>query len=195
MNDHEATFVEQLGQHLSARGMQRMAGRAWSWLLICDPPEQTAEQLAEALHASRGAISGAMRVLTSAGFVHRGRRRGDRREFFSAPPGAIRRLVANGGTVMAQGREIADEGLALLADRPPEDRARLLEFRDLYAYYEREWPILVARYRADRTEANGGVVPGADRAQPPPGSAVGGPSIPPSRTNQAAGAPERIQRA
>ena len=40
-------------------GMTPMAGRMRGWLLICDPPEQTAAELADALQASRGAISGA----------------------------------------------------------------------------------------------------------------------------------------
>ena len=195
MNEHEAVFVEQLGQHLYARGMQRMAGRVWAWLLICDPLEQTAEQLAHDLHASRGAISGAVRSLTAAGVVQRSRRRGDRREFFSAPPGAIRRMVATSGAVMAQGREIADEGLAMLNDRSPEDRTRLLEFRDLYAYYEREWPLQVARYLADRKEANGPNPAAADRAQPPPAPADRGSSDPAFATTQAAGARERNQPA
>ena len=34
--------------------MTPMAGRMWGWLLICEPPEQTAADLAEALQASRG---------------------------------------------------------------------------------------------------------------------------------------------
>ncbi len=152
MNDHETTFVEELGQHLYSRGMQRMSGRMWAWLLICDPPEQTADDLAEALHASRGAISGAVRDLASVGLIRRGRRRGERREYFSAPPGSIRRTIANLGLLLTHGREIADEGLALLADRPPAVRARLQEFRDAYAYYEREWPRVIERYLDERSD-------------------------------------------
>ncbi|HUT79112.1 MAG TPA: MarR family transcriptional regulator, partial [Polyangia bacterium] len=134
------------------RGMQRMAGRVWAWLLICEPPEQTADDLAQALHASRGAISGAVRDLTTVGLIRRARRRGERREYFSAPPDSIRRLILSGGSMLAQGREIADEGLTLLAARPPAVRARLQEFRDAYAYYEREWPRVIERYLEERIE-------------------------------------------
>ena len=63
-----------------------MAGRMWGWLLICDPPEQTAADLAEALQASRGSISGTARILSRAGMIRRTTRRGDRREYFSARP-------------------------------------------------------------------------------------------------------------
>ena len=38
-----------MGQFLGGYGMTPMAGRMWGWLLLCDPPEQTAAQIAEAL--------------------------------------------------------------------------------------------------------------------------------------------------
>ena len=52
-----------MGQFLGSYGMTPMAGRMWGWLLICEPPEQTAAEIAEALQASRGAISGTARIL------------------------------------------------------------------------------------------------------------------------------------
>ena len=63
MTDQESAFVEEMGQVLASYGMTPMAGRMWGWLLICDPPEQTAADIADALHASRGAISGTARIL------------------------------------------------------------------------------------------------------------------------------------
>ena len=61
MTDGESRFVEEMGQMLASYGMTPMAGRMWGWLLICEPAEQTASEIADALHASRGAISGAVR--------------------------------------------------------------------------------------------------------------------------------------
>ena len=63
MTEGESAFVEEMGQALATYGMTPMAGRMWGWLLICEPPEQTAADLAEALQASRGAISGTARML------------------------------------------------------------------------------------------------------------------------------------
>ncbi len=196
MNDDEAAFVEQLGQHLYGRGMQRMAGRMWAYLLICEPADQTADQLVEALHASRGAISGAARDLANAGVIRRGRRRGERREYFSVPAGSIRRLVGDTGRVLASGREIADEGLALLAGQPPAVRERLQEFRDIYAYYEREWPRVVERYLEDRNGPDRPVANSADRAIPPPAvGAIERAGASTNATGRATGAPGRNQTA
>ena len=76
MTDGESRFVEEMGQVLASYGMTPMAGRMWGWLMICEPAEQTAAEIAEALHASRGAISGTARLLANAGLIRRSTRRG-----------------------------------------------------------------------------------------------------------------------
>ena len=92
MTEDQAVFVEAMGQFLGSSGMTPMSGRMWGWLLICDPPEQSAADLALELKASRGSISGTARILTTAGLIHRSTRRGDRREYFSVPAGGFESL-------------------------------------------------------------------------------------------------------
>jgi DNA-binding transcriptional regulator GbsR (MarR family) len=151
----ESQFVEEMGQFLGSLGMTPMAGRMWGWLLICEPEEQTAADLAEALQASRGAISGTARILANAGLIRRGTKRGDRREYFSAPPEALDSMLASAGALYRQMREIAERGLAATADRPPQARARLTEFRDVMTFVEQEVPRLVRGFLADRASAKG----------------------------------------
>lgn len=146
MNGDEAAFVEAMGQFLGSSGMTPMSGRMWAWLLICDPPEQTAADLAEALKASRGAISGTARLLATAGMIRRTMKRGDRREYFSVPPGTFVTLLDSAGASYRRFREITDVGLAALHGRPPAARERLQEVHDAYAFFEREMPALVERF-------------------------------------------------
>ena len=118
MRDAESAFVEEMGQALASYGMTPMAGRMWGWLLICDPPEQTAADLAEALHASRGSISGTARILASAGMIRRTTKRGDRREYFSVAPETFEQFLASAGRIYRYFREIAERGLEAIEDRP-----------------------------------------------------------------------------
>jgi DNA-binding transcriptional ArsR family regulator len=155
MSEEQQAFVEEMGQALASYGMTPMAGRMWGWLLICEPVEQTAGDLAEALQASRGAISGTARILASAGMIRRTRRGGDRREFFSAPPETFDRFLSNAGQIYRQFRGIADRGLAAIEDRPPAARARLEEFRDLFAFMEQEVPAVVDRFLRERAGGAG----------------------------------------
>jgi DNA-binding transcriptional regulator GbsR (MarR family) len=155
MTPGESDFVEEMGQFLANIGMTPMAGRMWGWLLICEPSEQTAGDIAEALQASRGAISGTARMLENAGLVRRTTRRGDRREYFSAPAAALESMLANAGALYRQLREIAERALAATAERTPEARARLEEFRDVMAFVEQEIPRQISAFLTERAAAHG----------------------------------------
>jgi hypothetical protein len=152
MDDRQAHFVEGVGQMLMGQGLPRMSGRIWAWLLICEPPQQTAAQLAQELQASRGSISDSARLLTSAGLISRTTRPGDRREYFSVPPGAVRTLMQGRLPGVIAMRRLMDEGLAIMADRPADERARLQEVRDVYAFFERELPAMLERFDTERAE-------------------------------------------
>jgi len=153
VNDRQATFVDEMGQYLSSVGMTPMSGRMLAWLLICDPVEQTAADLAGELRASRGAISGAVRQLETAGFVRRSRRGGDRREYYSMPVGSIRSLVGNAGSIYHRLAVIAAHGIGVVADLPPPARGRIEEFHDFVVFVEQTLPALMAQYLAERDEA------------------------------------------
>ena len=153
MTPGESEFVEDMGRFLASLGMTPMAGRMWGWLLICEPTDQTAAEIAEALHASRGAISGTARLLANAGLVRRSTRPGDRREYFSAPAEALDSMLMSAASLYRQMRRIAERGLAAIEDRPAESKARLEEFRDVIGFVEVEVPRVIARFLADRKKA------------------------------------------
>jgi DNA-binding transcriptional regulator GbsR (MarR family) len=149
----EDTFIEAMARVMGA-GMPPMAGRMWAYLAICDPPERTAAEIAERLHASRGSVSSMARLLEHIGLVRRRTKPGDRREHFFVPPDAARQLIEKSAQQMRASRQILDAGLALLADRPAESQARLRDLRDAYAFFEREWPALLDRYHHGGTDAD-----------------------------------------
>jgi len=149
----ESEFVEEMGRFLAGLGMTPMAGRMWGYLLICEPPEQTAAQIAEALQASRGSVSGTARLLAGPGLIRRSTRRGDRREYFSAPAEALDSMLASAGAMYRQMREIAERGLAVTEGRGPAARERLQEFHDVMAFVEQEIPRVVSQFLRERAKA------------------------------------------
>jgi MarR family len=140
----EDAFIE-AAPRIFTPGMPPMAGRIWAYLAICEPPEQTAAELATRLRASRGSVSGMARLLEQIGLIRRRTIPGDRREYFSIPPDALHRLMEGAVVPLRERRQLAEEGLALIADRPPESRSRLRDIRDLYAFFEAEWPDILRR--------------------------------------------------
>jgi DNA-binding transcriptional regulator GbsR (MarR family) len=136
-------------------GGSRMAGRILGWLLICDPPEQSAAELAEALQASAGSISTHTRQLIGMRLVEKVARRGERRAWFriasDAWVGALRSQVAE----VTYQRLLAERGLTAIANDPPERRARLEELHHLYSWFEEAYPRFIEGYVEHRRRKAG----------------------------------------
>ena len=49
-------YAEEWGLLFERWGLPRTAGRIWGWLHVCEPPQQTAAQLVDALGVSKGSI-------------------------------------------------------------------------------------------------------------------------------------------
>ncbi|HEX9118788.1 MAG TPA: MarR family transcriptional regulator [Anaerolineae bacterium] len=146
----ERHFVEDVGLFFEQMGIPRMAGRILGWLLICDPPEQSAGQLATVLQASKGSLSTMTRLLIQIELIERVGLPGRRRDYFRIKAGAWPHLIKAQMQVMTGLHQTVERGLVLLDDKAPDLRRRLLEAHDLYAFLERELPLLFQRWEGER---------------------------------------------
>jgi hypothetical protein len=144
----ERQFAEEVGRVFEQLGVPRMAGRILGWLLICDPPRQSSADLGTALGASKGAISTATRLLETWALVRRIAVPGQRGDFFEITPDAFNRAHDQLGKARLF-RELMERGLAVLGDEDSPRARRLHESRALYAFLERELPLLFERFRAE----------------------------------------------
>ncbi|MEV4105816.1 MarR family transcriptional regulator [Nonomuraea sp. NPDC049649] len=149
--DAELDFVDDVAAFFAAEGLPFIAGRVIGWLLICDPPEQSAAQLAEALQVSRSSISSTTRLLTPSGLVEGVRRRGERQEYFRIAADGWSRMLASRYAKTAAFRQVTERGLDVLSDAPPERRERLANVAELYRFLEGELPALWARWEQRRS--------------------------------------------
>lgn len=152
MRPEEQEFIERWSAILALEGLPPIAGRLWAWLLVCEPPEQTVEQIAQAIGASRGAISGAVRWLEPSGLILRTKRRGDRREYWRTSPDAMIRSVEAKERQTRPSLEALDRALGALSDRSAESLDRLREAHRLYSMLLDTFPRLVEQFRADRAK-------------------------------------------
>lgn len=130
-------------------GFPAMTGRVLGWLLVSDPPEQTAAELMDALRASKGSISGATNTLVRARLVDRFRERGERADRFRIRPGAWDSQLLDQSDAKTA-RQLIAQGLETLADAPPERRARLEELDAFYAWWAERMPQLWEEWDAYR---------------------------------------------
>jgi len=114
--------------------------------MISDPPERSAEELAEELEASRGSISQTTRSLIQMSLVQRWSRPGERRDYFRIKPGAWHEIMRREIEALSGFRKMAERGLELLDSEDPGARRSLEEMRDFYAYWEKEMPAVLERW-------------------------------------------------
>jgi DNA-binding transcriptional regulator GbsR (MarR family) len=151
LRDVERHFIEEVGIHFESTGLPRMAGRLFGWLLIADPPYQSASEIAEVLMASRGSVSSAVRLLAQLGIIERYVIPGERHDHFRLCQDALHRTMKHGlEDEIKVFRQLAEHGLELMRDEPSLRREWLQQMHDRYSFLEKEFPALLERYERTR---------------------------------------------
>ena len=151
-SDSEITFADHAGRFYARRfGMAPMVGRLVGYLAVCAPREQTISELADALLASRSAIASAVNTLEVLGLIQRSRAAGERMDRVRIDMSSSHAMGFDPSEYQEQG-ELAREGLAVLADAPPERRAILLEWAAFADFLAERLPLLEKEWK-ERREA------------------------------------------
>ena len=77
-----ARFVERMGGALTDAGLPRLPSRVFAAIVVDEDGRMTAAELAETLAVSPAAVSGAVKLLSQIGFLHRERERGSRKDVY-----------------------------------------------------------------------------------------------------------------
>jgi DNA-binding transcriptional regulator GbsR (MarR family) len=135
-----------MGMVFEQFGLPRMAGRCFGWLLICSPPHQTAAQLGEAVGASKGSVSSMVRLLMRSSLIERFSVPGERAVRYRITEGSWSQMMDAKLQGIRLMRALAERGAALLRGEEARVRERIEQMRDIYVFFEREWPLLIERY-------------------------------------------------
>ncbi|HTT88696.1 MAG TPA: hypothetical protein VMF65_04020 [Acidimicrobiales bacterium] len=128
-----ATFVEELGALGPEVGIPRAMMRVIAWMMVCDPPEQSAREIQSGLGLSAAAVSTATRQLIGAGMLERVSRRGDRHIFYRLASGSWDAPLEAKLRALGRLRRVADRGITSAGGRAD---YRLVEMRDAFAFFE-----------------------------------------------------------
>ena len=145
----EQQFVEEVGLFFEQTGLPRMAGRILGRLLISDSAYQTTSDLAEDLMASKGSISTMTRLLIRIGLIERISLPGQRRDYFNIKQGASHQLLKDSLEQTTAFRKLMERGLELTEGKAHANRQWLEEMRNMHAFFEREFPVLLERWEKE----------------------------------------------
>lgn len=124
INDKVITYADHMGRYNAQRhGLPPVMGRVIGYLSVCEPMEQSINDIADALLTSRSAVNNALKMLETQKLIQRTRPAGTRADLISLNP-----VSMENGFDPAEYQELAElarEGLELLKDAPPERREAL----------------------------------------------------------------------
>jgi DNA-binding MarR family transcriptional regulator len=145
----ELAFADRAGSFYAREyGFPPVTGRLLGYLIVCDPAQQTIADLAEALLASRSAITGAVKSLEGYHAVRRTRAAGDRVDRISIDPAAGLAPKGFDAALYREQAELAREALDLLSpDAPAARRAVLEEAAAFYDFLARRLPEVLEEWR------------------------------------------------
>ena len=139
-------WVEHVATFFADRfGLPPITGRILGWLMVCDPPEQSAGEIASAIGASRASLTTSMRMLTVSELVRRRSRPGGRTSYYRIDDDAWEKVIRQRIASMAAFSEITEEGIRLLGHNSSR-AARVRAAHEMFAWMGRT---LAAAQRPD----------------------------------------------
>jgi DNA-binding transcriptional regulator GbsR (MarR family) len=145
-DDAVRRFVERFALLLTEAGMARTPARVFACVLAEDSGRLTAAELAARLQVSPAAISGAVRYLTQAGLLVRGREPGTRRDHYAVHDDVWTDMYATRMGLLRRWEQVIADGVEVLgADRPA--GRRLVETREFFAFLQSEVPGMIRRWQ------------------------------------------------
>ncbi|HSW92164.1 MAG TPA: hypothetical protein VLG09_05970 [Candidatus Saccharimonadales bacterium] len=123
--DKVLTYADHMGRSLAQRyGYPPVTGRVIGYLSVCEPAEQSINDISEALLASRSAINNALKMLETQKMIIRTRPAGTRADLVSLSP-VVQENAGFEPDEYQETARLAREGLALLEGASPERRQPL----------------------------------------------------------------------
>jgi len=139
-----------MGFAFEGLGVPRAAGRILGWLTLCNPPEQSAVELQEALSLSASTVSTMSRLLLEWSFIEKVARPRERRRFFRARAGgwlsASQHELEIWRVLMPPIEKLCNQ----IGSAEETENERLYELRAYIEFVERELPLLFARFEQEQ---------------------------------------------
>ncbi len=127
-------WVEKLALRLTEiGGLPLIAGRILGWLMVCEPAEQTADEIATAIGASRASLSTNLRFLTAIKMVGMVSRPGRRQRYYRIEDDSWEAVIRVKIESLASFRHMAESGIALFGLGSERTR-RLRQTRDAFSW-------------------------------------------------------------
>lgn len=134
--DRLLDWVERVATFFAERyALPPITGRILGWLMVCDPAEQSAGEIAAAIGASRASLTTTMRFLTASELVRRRSRPGKRTTYYQIDDDAWEKVIRQRIASMAAFCRITEDAIRLLGPANPR-AGRVKAAHDIFLWME-----------------------------------------------------------
>jgi DNA-binding transcriptional regulator GbsR (MarR family) len=144
-------FIERFASVLTESGFPRMPARVFAALLATDSGRLTAAELAQLLHVSPAAISGAVRYLVQISLASREVEPGSRREHYRVQSETWYEAMARKDQVLERCERSLRDGLEVVG-RDTQAGGRIAETLAFFEFMQTELPAMLERWRLRKAE-------------------------------------------
>lgn len=141
LTGQQREFIEAFGA--SDPGMPRAMGLILGYLLVCEPVEQSSQDMQKELELSAGSISTMIGMLVDSGLISKTKKPGDRKLYYMVAKGAWHRTVETRLESIKGMRAIAAKGMAASPDN-----YRMQEVYHVYDLLASDLERIVARLQS-----------------------------------------------
>lgn len=134
MTELASKIVQKFVIFFVSSGMPRSTAKVLTFLLLCEPRQQTSASIGNALALSTGSVSNGVNSLVRAGLLRKTRLANERRYYYELDADGWRRATMQRLEAIAAAVAIADAGLTV---SPDNDRLRTM--RDTYRAFADEF--------------------------------------------------------
>ncbi|MCP2258382.1 hypothetical protein LX15_002076 [Streptoalloteichus tenebrarius] len=150
--DELRAWAEQVATYfMRLSGWPPITGRALGWLMVCEPREQSAANIAEAIRASRASLTGTLRMLTLSKLVQAVTRPGERTTYYRIADDAWATVLRQRFAGLAEFLDITRRGRAMFPEGSPR-AARVLAAEDVFRWLVEEVEPMFERWDAEHRE-------------------------------------------
>ncbi len=112
LHAEDLAFIEKFGIYGAHAGMPLSVARVFAFLLVCDPPQQTAKTIRDTLGLSAGSVSIATKMLVQLGLVTKISITGTAGVHYVVEPQNFKKVIEHRVRAHAEAEKIAREALA-----------------------------------------------------------------------------------
>lgn len=142
LSSEQYEFIEEFGLLGMKLGMPRATARVVALLLICEPAEQSAADIRQALDLSLGSVSTALSMLLTVGMVDRVAKTGERTLYYSITAGGILRSVEQRIASFEEIAALAAKGQVVAPNNP-----RINTLHNVYATLVHDFDDILAKLK------------------------------------------------